>query len=187
LNPEHFQVKVFAREPWPRELGGAIPVFHRWIQSRSLRETLIDVADYRHVPNGPGVLLVAHDAHYALDVREGRLGMLYSRRTELDGSVEDKLRQALNAALAAARLIETEPEFAGSLQFNAEDIEIRVNDRLLAPNTDSTWEALRPAIAAVLDSFWGSGQYTLDRSGDPRQLFTVRATHKEALALLPLA
>ena len=50
------------------ELEEFIPVFHDWIQTQQLAELLIDVADYRHVPHGPGVVLVAHDAHYAMDL-----------------------------------------------------------------------------------------------------------------------
>ena len=39
----------------PREF---VPVFHRWIQTQAVRDQLlIDVADYEHVPEGPGVLL----------------------------------------------------------------------------------------------------------------------------------
>ena len=55
-------------------------MFHDWIQNQRLDELLIDVVDYRHVHDGPGVILIAHDAHYAFDTSEGRLGLLYSRR-----------------------------------------------------------------------------------------------------------
>lgn len=187
LNPQHFQVKVFAQEPWPADIKDATPVFHRWIQSKALPELLIDVADYRHVPEGPGIVLIAHEAHYALDFRQGRLGLLYARKTALDGSAEDRLRQALQAALSAARLMEQEPEFAGRLRFNAGEIEIRVNDRLLAPNTEETWRELQPVIETVLDSVWGGGQYRLKRAGEPRELFTVVAERNEPLPLSAVA
>ena len=60
MNVQHVNVKIFAEDP-AIELDGAIPVFHRWIQRNVCEELLIDVADYRHVPAGPGVLLVGHD------------------------------------------------------------------------------------------------------------------------------
>ena len=73
MNPiQHVRVKIFARESV--DLGAAIPVFHRWIQDRVCPEMLIDVADYRHVPNGPGVVLMGHEASYSLDNTKGRLG-----------------------------------------------------------------------------------------------------------------
>jgi len=175
LNPQHFQVKIFASPPWPDDLGAAIPVFHRWIQQRALPELLIDVADYRHVPAGPGVVLVAHEAFYSLDMRRNRLGLQYSRRAALEGTTESKLRQAMDAALLACSKLESEPEFAGSLRFNTGALEIRVNDRLLAPNTPETWANLRPAIDSCLDAIWGRGAYRIEPSGDARELFAVHA------------
>jgi hypothetical protein len=83
--------------------------------------------------------------------------------------------------------LEREPEFAGRLRFNAGEIEIRVNDRLLAPNTDETWGELRPALETVLNGLWGGGQYTLKRVGEPRELFTVSAERNEPLALSAVA
>jgi len=50
-------VKIFVHEPTSIDLADAIPVFHRWIQEAVLNELVIDVADYRHVPAGPGVML----------------------------------------------------------------------------------------------------------------------------------
>ena len=166
---QHFRVKIFVNPGSAPDLAAAIPVFHRWIQRQALPELMIDVADYRHVPNGPGVLLVCHDAHYSLDSADGRLGLLYNRRTALEGSTGDKLRAAIAAAASAARKLESEPEFAGSLSFNQGALEISVNDRALAPNTEETWRSVRSDFAAVLDGF------QLSRRGDPRALFTVQA------------
>jgi hypothetical protein len=92
---QHFRVKLFAREGSEPDLSAAIPIFHRWIQSGVLGEMLIDVADYRHVPKGPGVVLVGHDAFYSLDSAGGRLGLQYTRRTAMEGSTEEKIRSAL--------------------------------------------------------------------------------------------
>jgi hypothetical protein len=173
MDIQHFRVKLFAvPESHPR-LGKAIPVFHRWIQENRVPETAIDVSDYEHVPEGPGVILVCHEAIYGLDEGKGKLGLVYNRRTVLNGSVEERLRQAVNAAEAAAELLEREPEFAGQLHFDRNAWEVAVNDRALAPNTDATWEALAPPIREVFDSIIGAGRYTLERNHDPRELFTV--------------
>ena len=53
MNVQHVNVKIFAQAPVMVDLGDAIPVFHRWIQDKVGSELWIDVADYRHVPNGP--------------------------------------------------------------------------------------------------------------------------------------
>ena len=40
------------------DLEPLIPIFHGWIQDQVSEELLLDVADYRHVPAGPGVMLI---------------------------------------------------------------------------------------------------------------------------------
>src|SRR5947209_3539668 len=104
---QHINVKIFAREA-AIDLADAIPVFHRWIQESVAEELLVDVADYRHVPEGPGVLLVAHEAIYSLDQADGRLGLLYNRKSALNGDDQSRLRQAFGAALAACQRLEEE-------------------------------------------------------------------------------
>lgn len=170
---QHFRVKILARTQPGFRLADAIPVFHRWIQKSALPELLIDVADYQHVPAGPGILLVAHDAYYGLDEGKNRLGLLYTRRTQMEGSDEARLREALAAAGRACDLLEREPEFAGKLTFDRGQVEISVNDRLLAPNTEATEAALRPAVEAVLSERFGAGRFQVKRTGEPRELFTL--------------
>jgi hypothetical protein len=170
VNPvEHVRVKIFAREPAP-DLAGAIPVFHRWIQDRLRPEMLIDVADYRHVPNGPGVMLIGHEANYSLDCAKGRLGLLYSRK-QAGGAAQENLRQAYDSAVEACRRLEEEPEFAGKLKFDYDACEISIGDRLLAPNTQETYLALKPELDRFLADVFPS--HTLERRGDPRELFSV--------------
>lgn len=174
MDIQHFRVKLLATQDSRVHLGDAIPVFHRWIQEKRLPETMIDVSDYEHVPSGPGVILVCHEAIYGLDQGQGKLGLVYNRRTALNGSVEARLRQAIEAAVHAAGLLEQEPEFAGKLHFDRKAWEVSVNDRALAPNTDATWNTLMPVIRGVFDSIIGPGTYALQRSGEPRELFRVR-------------
>jgi hypothetical protein len=169
---QHVNIKIFAEGP-PIELGGAIPVFQRWIQDSVCEELLIDVADYRHVPAGPGVLLVGHEANYSLDLSFNRLGLLYNRKVRDEGSVQDSLMRSFRAALAACQRLEQEPEFQGRLKFNAGDCEVVLNDRLLAPNTEATWQSLKPEFEKFFDSLYGGVSYTFERSKDPRERFRV--------------
>jgi hypothetical protein len=145
----------------------AIPVFHRWIQQRDLPELLIDVADYSHVPEGPGVLLIAHEANYSLDYARNQLGLLYNRKAA--GGTEDQLRQGYHAALTACRRLEQEAEFKGALRFNPSHLEVVWNDRLLHPNTDESWRAVQPQAQLFFDSLFGPGKYSLERQGEPRE------------------
>src|SRR5437899_478671 len=170
---QHVRVKIFAREPAPADLGDAIAVFHRWIQDRICPELLIDVADYRHVPNGPGVMLIGHEANYSLDNTKGRLGLLYNRK-QAGGDAQQNLRQAFDAAVAACGRLEQEPAFAGKLKFDSGDCEFSINDRMLAPNREATYLALKPEFDRFLAEVWGADSYSIERRGEERELFQVR-------------
>ena len=175
MNPiQHVRVKIFAVESARADLGDAIPVFHRWILDRVCPEMLIDVADYRHVPNGPGVMLIAHEANYSLDNTKGRLGLLYSRK-QAGGEAQENLRQAFDAAVTACGRLEQEPAFAGKLKFDAGDCEFSINDRMLAPNREATYLALKPEFDRFLAEVWGAGSYSIERKGEARELFQLRA------------
>ena len=169
---QHFNVKLFATPESEVDWHGLIPVFHRWIQNHAVPEALIDVADYAHVPAGPGVVLVAHEAFYSLDNRAGKPGLLYNRRTAVEGSTEDKLRQALDSAVAAADRLENEPELQGRVRFDRNACEVFVNDRLLAPNTAETFDELSPAIGSVFAEHLGT-PVELEWDSNPRGLFRV--------------
>jgi hypothetical protein len=175
---QHFRVKVFAKTSEGFSFGSAIAVFHRWIQTKALPGLLVDVADYQHVPAGPGVILVGHEAIWGLDHTKNQVGLLYTRRTVAGGSVQDRIRDAMGSALAASSRLEQEPEFTGKIRFNPGRLEISVNDRLLAPNNEETAASLVPEIAAVLDSEWGAGSHQIQATGAPRELFTVAATRR---------
>jgi hypothetical protein len=173
MNVQHLKVKFFARKRV--DLAAAIPVLHGWIQRKALDGVLIDVVDYRHVPDGPGVVLVGHDAMYSLDETAGRLGLLYTRRTSMEGGTLEKLLHAYSAAQAACQLLEREPAFAGKLAFDLRDCEISVNDRMLAPNTESTRQAVEPELRKLFEAVWKGDSYTLEWNRAPPELLRVRA------------
>ncbi|MBC7925400.1 MAG: hypothetical protein H7039_07055 [Bryobacteraceae bacterium] len=167
---DHINVKLFAvpgtRVPWP----DLIPIFHRWIRENVLEGTLIDVADYAHVPDGPGVLLVAHDAIFSVDNREGQPGFLYNQRTSRSGSAIDKLIFAYDQAANAAKLLEQE---LPALRFQHDNFEVFLNDR---GTTADAGSVLTAAVEALCVERFGSSCVTSEASGDSRHLprFRVR-------------
>ena len=174
---QHVNVKFPATETSAGavDLAQAIPVFHRWIQQQALPGLLIDVADYRHVPEGPGVVLVAHEAIYGLDLGGGRLGLLYNRRTRLDAAPGEALAQAFRAALTACRKLEQEAEFAGAVSFAGGACEVVVNDRALAPNDAAGAARLRAVLEPLLDRLWGAGRYAVAPLGEARDRLGLSA------------
>ena len=64
MQAQKLQVKFFANAEISET--ALVPVFHDWIRERVVPdELLIDVADYSHVPDGPGVMIIGHHADYA--------------------------------------------------------------------------------------------------------------------------
>jgi hypothetical protein len=167
---QHINLKIFIENPEAIDLADAVGVFHGWIKHTVCPEMLVDVADYLHVPAGPGVLLIGHEANYSLDDRDSRPGLLYNRKAALDGTFQSRLAQAYEAALAACDRLEKDPAFDGKLQFNRGALEVFINDRLLAPNTDATWNALQPELAAA---FPGA---RIEHIGEPRDLVRAAIT-----------
>ena len=186
MNLQHVNVKIYMGGGLTVAPARFIEVFHRWIQEQTLDELLIDVADYRHVPAGPGVILVALEADYAMDNTGNRYGLRYNRKAPLAGSNEDRLCQALRSAANACRLLEEEFAGEGPLKFSRREIELFINDRALAPNTPETFSALKPELEACLTKVLGGGRFSLEHHSEPRRLFGVGIKADEPFDLAAL-
>lgn len=170
---QHVNVKLLVKDPDGIDLELLIPVFHSWIKDRVLGELLLDVADYRHVHAGPGVVLIGHEGDYSVDNADNRLGVRYNRKAALNGDNHDRLRQAARAALTACQRLEAEPRLEGKLRFNGQEMELFINDRLLAPNRDATREAAQSELETFFQKLFRGSEYSLSYGSDPRRLFTV--------------
>jgi len=170
---QHINVKLLLKDEGGIDLDPLIPVFHGWIQEQGWEELLLDVADYRHVYAGPGIILIGHEANYSVDNSGNRPGVRYNRKGALEGSNQDRLKQAAIAALKACRRFESDPRLDSRFRFNGQEIEISINDRLLAPNQPETREAIQPELAALLSKLFAGGGYSLSYQDSPRDLFSV--------------
>jgi hypothetical protein len=166
-----FQVKLYARAGHI-ELEKLVPVFHEWIRAKKIPdELLIDVADYTHVPQGPGVVLIGHQSDYYLDVADDRPGLLYSRKRGFEGGFQAGIEDAFRRALKASRLLEEESRLG--FAFATDEVLFRVQDRLAAPNENATYETYKPALESVATAFFGSAP-PMERLGSAREPFAVR-------------
>ena len=177
---QHVNVKLFVRDPERIDLEALIPIFHGWIRSQSGGELLLDIADYRHVSAGPGVVLVGHHGNFSLDNAGDRWGVRYNRKTALGGTNQDRLVQATQAALAACRRLENDPQLGGALQFDGHEIEVFINDRLLSPNTSQARAALEAELRVFLSGLFGDANYSLEYSPDDRGRLAVRIRTPQA-------
>ena len=169
MNIQHINIKFYLENPETVNLADYASVFNTWIQKQRLEELLIDVADYLHVHNGPGIMLIGHEADYSLDNRAGRLGLLYNRKEQIEGTTQEKFAQAVRAVLTAAQILEKE----NGLKFNGSEAQIIINDRLLVPNTAETFSALMLDLKSFFDQLYQGAAYTLTHNSDPRERFTV--------------
>lgn len=162
MDSSKFSFKLFLDSSKTFDLHALVPVLHSWIQMHSIPDhLLIDVADYAHVHDGPGIVLVSLEANYSIDTRGGKPGLTYQRKHPLNGSDQDRLRAAWNATLTAAALLQEH------CSFKNDEFEFRICDRLNAPNTPETLAAITQALLAI----WPGAKLT--PAAKPDELFTL--------------
>jgi hypothetical protein len=174
MNSHRLVLKIFADADPGLNASVLVPVFHGLIQAGAIEEhLLIDVADYDHVHHGPGTVLVSHEANFAMDRGGGRPGLLYQRKQPLPGhTFRERLAQVTAATLRAAARLEEDAALRGKLKFRTDDLLFRVADRLLAPNTPETFNALRPDLERFFSDLY-EGPVTLTHGSPPQNLFEV--------------
>lgn len=169
-------IKLDIDSDQPVDPAPLIPIFHRWIQNDHFQgDVLIDVADYRHVPDGPGVILVAYEAHLSVDFERGRPGLRYARKRP---PVEKRdfgelLRHDFSRAQEAARLLQRESAFADGTRISDQRWTLKIQDRLRAPATDQAFEAVEPELRSFLSELYAD-DVQVQRGGDTREGLTLR-------------
>jgi hypothetical protein len=167
-------IKFFAEGESAVDLEEYIPIFHRWIQNRVIADhLLIDVADYRHIHQGPGILLVCHEANISMDEERGNPGLLYLRKQPLSGDFSQRLGTMLSTACSCCQRLEREPELQGRLRFRGNEFEVISNDRLLAPNTDEGYASLREALTESLNKLYPDQKFSMERVSEGKERLTV--------------
>ena len=181
MDVQQLSVKVFATAGGGYDPESLIPVFHRWIRERLLPDRLlIDVADYRHVVDGPGVLVVGNECHFGVDA-EGQLGLLYSRKRDPIGPADEKLREAFFDTLRICKALAGESSVA--LTLNLSEWEIRVMSRLVAENSEATMERFEPVVTAFISELFATESAKLAHLSDPKEPFGVRISVSEPPAI----
>lgn len=166
MEAQHINIKIFVEGELSVDPKAFIAVFQRWVKEQHREELLIDMADYRHVPNGPGVMCVGLEADYAMDHRTGRWGLLYNRKAPVSGSNGDRLAQALRSAASACEKLEAD---VPGLRFSRTDFEVLVNDRALISNSAGDWSAFKTDVEAFVKGLTGgAGGRVARASEDPR-------------------
>ena len=170
---QRLSVKLVAESTTVKPLE-LVPVFHAWIRNQKLKDHLmIDVADYNHVPEGPGTLLVTYEGNHSLAQEDGKIALLYQRKRLLAGTLTERLNTALKAVLTASELLEQEDEFRDRLSFDRNRFWVISNDRLSLPNTEQSFEELSPALSEIATEFFGHDNFILSRQGGEKERLSV--------------
>jgi hypothetical protein len=174
MSLERFCLKFFARPGAPLNDAVFIDIFHDWIRLKKLPGILLDVADYRHVPEGPGVMLITHDINFGMDYNSGAFGLLAQRKRGSGRSHQENLLELARATITFGALLEADPRLAGQLRLEGGAFHYIANDRLLAPNSEAGFAALQPDLAAVAALIYPGQEVAIARlPNDPRERLTV--------------
>ena len=168
----------------PREL---VPIFHGWIQTGAIDQLVIDVADYAHLHEGPGVVLVAHEGNFALDCGRGRLGLQYYRKQPAEGPLPARFTAVCRILVKAAMLLEGDPALTGRIRFRGEELELVANDRFLAPSSEEAFDAMRVALRPLLARLYPATSWAITRSPDSRERLTLTISAARPTTLAALA
>jgi hypothetical protein len=163
-----------------------VPVFHSWIQNQLVADhLLIDVADYQLVHQGPGTVLVALEGNFSTDRADGRLGLQYNRKQPLAGSFADKLTAVLITTLEGCVRLEQEATLNG-IRFGGDELVVRINDRLAAPNTKATFESIRGDLETLLAELYAGAPVELHHEPHAEKLLEVRIKSSQAVSTATL-
>ncbi|MDE0106223.1 MAG: hypothetical protein OXJ37_19555 [Bryobacterales bacterium] len=147
---QRIDVKLLLDCPPDPDLDQFLVIFDRWRKADDHPADWVDLADYAHMPGGPGILIAGKRDTFSVNLNPPGPGLLTSVRRGLEGSLEDRFREALRRAREFNAAVMAEPEFPAEFSVLEGAWEIYVNDRLGFPNTDPTDRLVRPAVAAAL-------------------------------------
>ena len=174
LVPKRLSVKLSLKREPRLQPDDLLPIFQRWIQEHTVDGMLIDVIDYKHVPEGPGIILIADEGDYGYDLSDGQVGLQYIRKRALPDNLPDALRLTFRHALNAARQLEADTR--GDLEFDYHSAKITFLDRMRFRNSPERFDELRDEIASALAQIYGAAVQLERQYNDPRLNFALRCT-----------
>jgi hypothetical protein len=169
-------VKVYASESKVEDDAALfVPIFHEWIRDGALDMVMLDVADYAHAPDSPGIVLVCHEVSFSMDRSDGRFGILAQRRTPVDGTPEDAVARTLGHTLEVAKKLQADPRVSKVLKLDVSNVRVESNDRLRLPNSDAGYAVFAPMVTEAVHRVTGSWPAVSRVANDPRDRLAVEA------------
>ncbi len=185
IAPHRLSVKFFF-EDLSIDAESFIPVFHRWIRENVVpNELLLDVADYKHVLDGPAIFLIGHEADYVVDFTDAKPGLMYVRKRDAGTDLADALDTTMSQALHGVKLTEDDVELKGKLKLRTDAAAIVLLDRLNYPNAangdgaDSA-AAAQAQLSDNLTAIFGDDATVTRVANDAREPLTFKLSAPSA-------
>ncbi len=147
---QRIDVKQLLDAPVNPDLDAFLLIFDRWRQREDHPSDWVDLADYAHMPSGPGILIAGKRDTFSVNLNPPGPGLLTSVRNGLEGTLADRFREAFRRARELNEAVLAEPEFPEGFVVRQGAWEVFLNDRLLFPNSDESDRVVRPALASAL-------------------------------------
>ena len=180
---QRIQIKILSDAPAGLNLDPFLKIFGRWRTEKEHPAEWVDLADYAHVPRGPGIVLIGQRCNLAFDLADPAPGIFYAAKKRLTGSHLERILAAMKSCLELSKRLVEEEEFPQGLNLRTDSFELRFSDRLETPNTAATDQELRPAVQQVFNLLYGECGYELHLQPDPQECFGfwVRARNAHSL------
>ena len=177
MDLQRIHIKILTDAPASLNLSPLVEIFSRWRTDKNHPAGWVDMADYAHVPRGPGIVLAGLRANFSFDMADPAPGILYVARRGLPGSPAERVAAALKAALELSKRLVAEKEVPPGVHLRTEAFELSFPDRLETPPTLATHQELRPAVEQALNRLFGAGAYELALTADSAESlrYSIRA------------
>lgn len=162
---QRIDLKLLLEVDGEPDLDAFLVIFDRWRKQKDHPCDWVDLADYAHMPTGPGILIVGKRDAFSVNLNAPGPGLLTSTRRGLAGTLEQRFRAAFDRARDLNAAVLAEAEFPAEFKPRQGNWEVFVNDRLQFPNSDASDAEIRPALAAALGMAPGALRRRAQRSG----------------------
>jgi hypothetical protein len=180
---QRIELKMLVDGPAQPDLDPLLAAFDRWRKQENAPSEWIDLADYAHMPKGPGVMMAGKRENFGVNLIDPGPGIFFTGKKNYAGSTADRFVEAFRRCLKLAKTLLAEPDYPAALQPKTGEWLVVVNDRLDFPNDDDTDGEIRPGLETALNRLFGEGRFTLTRDEDPahRLGYHVRAAAAPSL------
>ncbi|MGK5093049.1 hypothetical protein WDW89_13660 [Deltaproteobacteria bacterium TL4] len=178
---QRINIKVLTPTPEGFKAEPFLKILNHWNETE---EEWLDIADYLHLQDGPGVVLLGPKRFVSFDRTEGADGILYCQRNGLEGSLKARFVEVLNNGILFAKKMRGEEACPSDVSTETTQLIITINDRKQAPHSEQTARQLGSVIQEALKEVLDGTDVQMSPLADPKELFGYQVKLSPALSLI---